>query len=211
VSGLSTLLRIGMLDGSLSGSGNTAALLDQFQMHLEQLGKDFKREVEIVRVPLCTTPTADVLNVISKTDALVFATGTYWDSWGSPLQRFLEEATETECSALWLGKPAAVLVSAHSVGGKGILSRLQGVLTTFGCWVPPLCGWYFTAANRLALDQTPSSARLQELQEDLWSTADLAIVAHNLLVALRIQPPTDPYKAWPVDRNSFRSLWVKRD
>lgn len=63
---------------------------------------------------------------LEKAAGFLFLTGTYWDSWGSPLQKFLEDATETEGSSLWLGKPCGVAVLMHSVGGKEVVSRLQG-------------------------------------------------------------------------------------
>lgn len=69
---------------------------------------------------------------LAEASGFVFVTGTYWDGWSSHLQRFLEEATHTEATSLWLGKPASVWVTAHSVGGKGVLSRLQGVLSSSG-------------------------------------------------------------------------------
>ena len=41
--------------------------------------------------------------VLAEADGFVFATGTYWDSWGSPLQKFLEETTAFEGTSVWLG------------------------------------------------------------------------------------------------------------
>ena len=77
---------------------------------------------------------------LEKSQGFVFVTGTYWDSWGSPLQKFLENVTDLEGSPAFLGKPAIVMVLNHSVGGKGVLSRLQGVLSTLGCLIPPMSG-----------------------------------------------------------------------
>jgi chromate reductase len=138
-------------------------------------------------------------------DALVFATGTHWDSWSSPLQKFLEDATPAEAGPLWLGKPAAVLVTEHSVGGKAVLSRLQGVLLTLGCSLPPLSGLVLSQAVQLARRHTPDPA----LADDFWSPDDLDVIAHNLLTAAR--QPRPAWRAWPVDRQHFSRPWLTSD
>ena len=110
-----------------------------------------------------------------------------------------------------MGKPAAVLVSAHSVGAKGVLSRLQGVLNTYGCMIPPMSGWLYTAATQLALDHPSPSPRMAQLREDLWNLEDLNRVAFNFLAAVRLSAsmPDLSWKAWPVDREDFRDRWVQ--
>jgi multimeric flavodoxin WrbA len=140
---------------------------------------------------------------ISKAQAFVFLTGTYWDSWGSPLQYFLEETTDWETSALWLGKPAAVLISMHSVGGKSVLSRLQGVLNTLGLSLPPLTGFAYSLAGHLA--QQSDNLHLP----DLWSMDDLKIVMHNLKIATNFFHDNNAkFKAWPVDKENFEAPWL---
>ena len=37
---------------------------------------------------------------LKAADGVIFVSGTYWDSWGSPLQAFLEKATELEGSSI---------------------------------------------------------------------------------------------------------------
>lgn len=137
--------------------------------------------------------------LLREANALLFITGTYWDSWSSYLQRFLEEATPTEATSLWLGKPAAVWVTAHSVGGKGVLSRLQGVLSTFGVLIPPMTGVVVTKANELAALHAPDAS------EDLFTTRDLDVSLHNLEQALRPHPA---YRAWEVERTDPMLRWV---
>jgi chromate reductase len=134
-------------------------------------------------------------------DAFVFATGTHWDSWSSPLQRFLEDATQAEASSLWLGKPVAGVVSEHSTGGKGVLSRLQGVLVTLGCWVPPLSGLVLARSGQLARRHAADEA------EDFWCMDDLPVVVENLLLAARL--PRVAWQTWPVDRSDFARIWVE--
>lgn len=181
------------IDGSLAGEhGNSAALLDAATGAL--------RGEEITRVSLAAAPGfAAHRAALAAADALVVATGTYWDSWSSHLQRFLEEATETEGTGLWLGKPAAVLVTAHSVGGKGVLSRLQGVLVTLGAQIPPMGGLVVSLVGERARERGGPGC------EDVWSAEDLDVVCHNLRECAR---GGRDFRAWTVDRGDPRRRWL---
>ncbi len=143
---------------------------------------------------------------LRQADGFVFLTGTYWDSWGSPLQKFFEDMTEFECGELWLNKPATAVVSMHSVGGKEVLSRLIGVLNTLGLWVPPVGGLVLSAVNELALNVSPADSA-PDLQDDLWRKEDLRLIAHNLLQALHSELQ---FRAWPVDRKNTEAVWFKK-
>jgi multimeric flavodoxin WrbA len=175
-------MKILIINGSLGGAGGNTAVM------LRRLEKEFQ-------------PRADLrtLELLAWCDGLVFSTGTYWDSWGSPLQKFLEEMTGTEATELWLGKPAAVLVTMHSVGGKAVLSRLQGVLNTLGCAIPPMSGFVYSLSNQLAL-ATPS-----DFADDFWRLDDLQSIAENLLRAAAARAV---YASWPVDRQDPRRRWI---
>ncbi len=190
--------RILLLNASLAGdTGNTAALLDHLAARLGP-------HAELSRLTLANTPGfAACQPALAAADALVIATGTHWDSWSSHLQHFLETATPAEGTALWLGKPVACLVSEHSVGGKGVLSRLQGVLLTLGCMLPPMSGLVLSLAAQTAAEHDPAAA------EDFWCADDLAILAHNLLAAAA-QARTTPanWLTWPVDRTGFDRRWI---
>lgn len=188
--------RIVIINGSVGGGrGSTATLLSRLRDHLTST---FDLE-EIVL-------TEDVeytkhLTTIGGAHGIVVGTGTYWDSWGSPLQRFLEAVTESEGGATWLGKPLAAVVTMHSVGGKGVLSRLQGVFNTFGCTIPPMTGIVYSYASHTLLE----TSEKPEMAEDLWSLDDLEIIAHNLTVAIEGQ---GHYRSWPVDLRKFRDRWL---
>lgn len=189
---LSLLPQVVVLNGSLGGNtGNTQQLLNALYQELE--GRAQISEVILKEM----TSFEALFSLINQSHAFIFATGTYWDSWGSPMQRFLEAATESEGTSLWLGKPAATLVTMHSVGGKGILSRLQGVQSTFGLLVPPMCGMTYSLANHLALQHPSTSA-------DFWSKDDLNVIASNLLSALTDRPV---WKTWTVDREDPHRKW----
>lgn len=189
-------MRILALDGSLGGDrGNSSVLLDAAITRLSA-------SATVERAVLARAPGFAVHRpALAAADALVVATGTYWDSWSSRLQHFLEEATPTEGTALWLGKPAAVLVTAHSVGGKGVLSRLQGVLSTFGALIPPMSGLVISRVGELARAHAGPDC------EDIWSPADLEVVCHNLLACARGERD---FLAWPVDRGDPSHRWLER-
>jgi multimeric flavodoxin WrbA len=181
-----------VLNGSLNPQqGNTAVLLERLISHLR-----LKTEVSVFNLK-DRAPGRDELE---KSKGFVFASGTYWDSWGSPLQKFLEDATAWEGTSVWLGKPAAVLISMHSVGGKGVLSRLQGVLSTLGLLIPPMSGMVYSAANHLAL-----RAESGEITEDLWNLEDLEVIAHNFLAALETRPA---WKAWKMHTGDPHLRWL---
>lgn len=138
---------------------------------------------------------------IAKASGFVFVTGTYWDSWGSPLQNFLENVTDLEATDSFLGKPAAVFVLNHSVGGKAILSRLQGVLSSFGCLIPPLSGMVYSLVTSLALKNRKSELH----KNDFWTLEDVEIILKNFELALKVKIS---WQTWPVDRKNFRKNWL---
>jgi chromate reductase len=215
--------RLLLLNASLAGdAGNTAVLLTRARRLLA-------RRATVEALTLAPRPDAVVSHVsalnarlrfgtglnpqllaaLSRADGLLIGTGTHWDSWSSVLQKFLEDVTPTEGTALWLGKPAAVVVSEHSTGGKGVLSRLQGVLVTLGCSIPPMSGLVLSRAALLATAHAPDPTTTN----DFWCEADLRVVCHNLAEAARVtQPGATPahprWRTWPVDRRDFAARWL---
>ena len=187
-----------LLNASLAGpEGNSARLLARVEARLAPHA--------ILPGAMLAGPGAQTFSglesLLRRADAFVFATGTHWDTWSSPLQKFLEDATPAEATGLWLGKPAAVLVSEHSTGGKGVLSRLQGVLVTLGCSIPPLSGLVLAKSARLAARAAAEDA------EDFWCAEDLDVVADNLLAAAR--QPRVTWRTWPVDRTDYARPWFE--
>lgn len=189
-------MRILALDGSLGGDhGNSSVLLDAATELL-------RSEATVERATLARAPGFVAHRAaLAAADAIVVATGTYWDSWSSPLQQFLEQATPSEGTELWLGKPAAVLVTAHSVGGKGVLSRLQGVLSTFGAQIPPMGGLVITRVGELARGHGGPDC------EDIWGLSDVEVVCHNLVACAR---GSRAFRAWTVDRGDPGRRWLER-
>jgi multimeric flavodoxin WrbA len=190
--------RVLVLNGALGGKGgNTASML-------ERTIKILRPHADVDVVTLVDEPDVSIiLPRFDAADAFLLATGVYWDSWGSPLQRFFEEATASEGTELWMGKPAAVIVTMHAVGGKAVLSRLMGVLNSFGAYVPPMSGMVYSLANQLS-SRPGNGAELEDLM-DLWCEEDLDVVCHNLVEAIQ---GTRRWKAWEVDRQDPRRQWM---
>lgn len=191
--------KILILNGSLGAhAGNTQLLIE----HIEKKIKTYDGETEIVHLNefLEKKLTLAELKIkLTNADGFIFTSGTYWDSWGSPMQYFLEATTEFEGTSLFLGKPAAVMITMHSVGGKGVLSRLQGVLNTQGILIPPMTGIVYSLAGKIALE-TQSS-----FSDDFWGLEDLEVVAHNLMTFINNK---HSYKAWAVDREDPKRVWI---
>lgn len=136
----------------------------------------------------------------AEADGVIFVTGTYWDSWGSPLQKLLEDMTHLEASPALMGKPAAVFVLMHSVGGKSVLSRLQGVLSTLGFLIPPMSGMVYSLVSDIALKTGSSFAK------DFWQKEDVGLILENLLIATDLR---NKWITWPVDKKDPRRRWLR--
>lgn len=187
-------MKILILNGSIHGdSGNCGVLI-------RQLSKK-QKEINWKVVSLAKTKFGPrLVKEINQADAVLCFTGTYWDSWGSPLQKFLEEATVLEACPEILGKPVGVCVLMHSVGGKAVLSRLQGVFSTMGFLIPPMSGMTYSLSGQVALKSKNSHAK------DFWCLDDLDVIVKNLVLAT--QAKTE-WQTWPVDRKNFRKKWVE--
>ncbi|CAM3133176.1 flavodoxin family protein [Rariglobus hedericola] len=187
--------RLLLINASLAGdAGNSAVFFDAARALLAP-----QADVKQLTLARDGTDLATLLPALAEADGFLFGTGTHWDSWSSLLQQFLENATPAEGTSVWLGKPTAVVVSEHSVGGKGVLSRLQGVLVTLGCSIPPMSGLVLSRAALIAVDHDAHAAR------DFWCRDDLSVVCHNLVEAAA---GTHHWQTWPVDREDFSARWA---
>lgn len=186
-----------ILNAGLGGSGgNSAVVVRRCCDLLSQLGA--AHESLVLRDAAPGTARA----ALERAERLVIVTGTYWGGCSSSLQQLLEELTPTEATELWLGKPAAVLVTAHQVGAQSVLFRLQGVLATLGCSIPPMSGVVISKLGEAL------RARAPELCDDMWGLEDVATALHNLL-AVPFAPSR--FRAWPVDRDHFAATWLEAD
>ena len=190
------MTRILILNGSPQGEkGNCAVLARKIVSLLPATTSS--SIVVLAKSPSLST----VKQKFKKADAVIFLTGTYWDSWGSPLQKFLEDITDLEATPELLGKPCAVFVLMHSVGGKGVLSRLQGVLSSMGLLIPPMSGMVYSLAADLALQ-----AGGHEQEADFWQLDDISRILKNLLISTKIKAS---WAAWPVDKEDPRRRWLR--
>lgn len=187
-------MQILILNGSPSGQkGNCARLI-------KSISKSFsKKELKVIHLASIKNWNS-LTKEIHKSSGFIFVTGTYWDSWGSPLQQFLENTTDLEGTKAFVGKPAAVFVLNHSVGGKGVLSRIQGVLSTLGCLIPPMSGMVYSLVTKLAVNNSKSKNK-----DDFWTLDDVDMILENFKLALEIKTV---WKVWPVDRKNFRKNWL---
>lgn len=182
------MTHLAALDGSLRpGSGNSARALDLTCAALPGA-------VTVDRIALAAYrgTVTEMATRLRAADGLLFATGTYWGSWGSPLQQFLEVMTAHEATDVFLGKPASVLVTMDSTGGSEVAARLAATLVCLGCWTPPL-GWMALSRVGTELGRLAPGAT-----GDVWTSGDLAVLAANLATAAGT--PRAAWRAWSVER-----------
>lgn len=178
------MTRLLLLNGSLRGaSGNTGRLLDEARRRTPI-------DVDVTALDLASyAGTVEVLvEEVRSADALLFGTGVYWGTWGSPLQRFLEVMTAYELTDVFLGKPAGVVLSMDSVGGSDAGQRLLGVLSNLGAFIPP-CSMVVVSRVGAAVAETPGN-------EDVWQLSDISVLVDNLITATQV--PRALWRPWPV-------------
>jgi chromate reductase len=178
--------RLLLLNGSLRGSaGNTAALLARVE---RASGEHWQTDT------VCLADYAGSVEALAErllaADAFLIGSGVYWGSWGSPLQRFLEVISAYELSPCFLGKPAAAVISADSVGGLDVAQRLLGAFSLMGCLLPPLSCVVVSRVACAAAASDPDS------NEDVWQIDDLEVVVRNLALAQSLRGL--PWATWPV-------------
>lgn len=192
--------KILIINGSLGGAtGNTNVLINECCKLISE--KNFSTDVIHLHDFFSTHADNSFLLLkkeLQSADGFLFTSGTYWDSWGSPMQRFLETITDLEATDVLMGKACAVVITMHSVGGKEVLSRLQGVLNTMGLLIPPMSGLVYALSTHLALQSQNDFAK------DFWSKDDLEIVLHNLSAGIHGEKT---FMAWPVDKKDPTRLW----
>ena len=184
-----------ILNGGLAGSaGNSHVVALHAARWLVQRG--IEHELSVLR----DADHGQVARAIARAERLVFVSGTYWGGFSSLLQRLFEELTPTEGTEHWLGKPAAFFVTAHQVGGQGVLWRLQGVASMLGCLLPPMSGVVITKVSEQL------RARAPELCADVWGLGDVEVALHNLMAA---PPSRGQFAAWQVDRDHYADRWLE--
>lgn len=188
---------ISLIDGSLGG-GNTSHLFDIIEQKIGNAGAGTNRFALIDN-----KFDINLFNRLKYADAWIIGTGTYWDSWGHPLQEFLEWITPWEGHDDILGKPVGIVVTAHSVGAKGIVSRLQGALSSMGILIPPMSGLVISMASELAIKASKDTW----MENELWNIDDLDIMIHNIILASQVK---EHWKTWKTGgEDSCSKVWIK--
>lgn len=179
---------ITIINGSLGGrTGNTNNLILKVKKII--LKENSHSKVKIIHL----SPHFDWLKVkryIKSSNILIFCTGTYWDSWGSPMQHLFEKMTQIEGKKHLLGKPAGAIVTMHSVGGKEVVSRILGNLVSLGCTIPPFAGFAYAYSDHVAHKLRTSG---NKLLDDVWHIDDLVAFVHNLFESYY---GTKDFKVW---------------
>jgi len=168
-----------IINGSLRGDkGNSQALAEQARSLIAArpgaaaeilLLAGLQARVEVVYGQLCGY------------DGFLVISGVYWNSWSSPLQRFLEVVTAFELSPAFWGKPVACAVSMDSVGGSDVAARLHAAFSGLGCWCPPCATLVLSRVGQEAIKA--SEGKANNPNDDVWRPDDLEIVVANLVTA----------------------------
>lgn len=195
-----------VINGAIGGrSGNTFMLLKKIKKMILKTHDDVRVKTIHLQPTFCWN---GVKRNIKKADCLIFATGTYWDSWGSPMQLLFEKMTVLEGSKYLVGKPACAVVTMHSVGGKEVCSRILGNLVSLGCMIPPFAGFAYSYADHVA-HKTRTSGR--RLLDDVWHIQDLQTLLNNLIKAACVDNKPQ-YEVWDfLDTTAFdpTTVWLK--
>jgi NAD(P)H-dependent FMN reductase len=178
-------LKVLALNGAIRGdAGNTARALAHAQTLTLRGGHTWQQ----IDLSTFSGRISGLHDALIEADAWLIASGVYWGSWGSPLQRFLEVLTPLEGTPI-LGKPIGVLLTCDSTDGMTIAARLSGVLASFGCLVPPCSTVVLSRVTDTTLRLAPEEG------DDLWRKDDLATVLHNLAAATGLRAR---FRAWPI-------------
>ncbi len=182
-------LRLLALNGSVRGDDGDAA-------EALKAALAFAGDVDVAPVTLATYrgTVEAMVQLLTDADALLIATGTYWGSWGSPLQRFLEVMTPLEATPAFLGKPAACVVTMDSVGGVDIGTRLLGALGMMGCCTAPF--------PLVVLSRVGFAVQGKPGFDDVWQPRDLEVTVTNLIASARAtrQTRASANASWTVDK-----------
>jgi chromate reductase len=183
--------KILIINGSIRGqAGNSWALASRAARYL-QTELDTAATVFTLTDPKGSI--REVYDMLVGFDGFLVVTGVYWNSWSSPLQRFIEVATAFENTAAFWGKPVACGVSMDSVGGLEVASRLQGVFGGLGCWSPPCSTLVLSRVGQEAI--AASAGQVDDINEDVWRMDDLEVILKNLVRAAHIS--RGEWVAWP--------------
>lgn len=172
------------LNGSLRGNaGNTHRFLSRAARHVGG-----RAQIDSLTLADYAGTTEQLLASLRQADAFLLGSGVYWNSYGSPMQRFLEVVTGWEATDVFIGKPAGVVLGMDSVGGMEVAARLLSVLNLFGCIAPPFAAVVLSRVGQQVSEGSNT--------KDVYAEDDVCTLADNLLLAA--QPPKPSWVSWEV-------------
>src|SRR5688572_4248486 len=187
----STAKNILIINGSLRGTiGNSFAVAKRAE---QMLVNDLRQQATLLTLTDALPTINGVYELLAGCDGFLVVTGVYWNNWSSPLQRFVEVATDFENTPAFFGKPVACAVTMDSVGGIEVAARLQAVFGGLGCWSPPCSTVVLSRTGQEAM--AASAGKEDDPNEDVWRMDDLHIVLKNLVTAAAL--PRNNWLAWP--------------
>jgi multimeric flavodoxin WrbA len=208
-------INIALINGSLHGdsdNSNTLMLLRLAERELLKRGAEVTLiSPELVQFSLgnqqqsmYVLDSEKVIAAIQKADGIIISSGSHWGQSSSTSQKFIEDATPTEGTSAWLGKPVGIIISEHSTGGQAILSNLMLTLNNYGALIPPQAGMVFSRSGQEA------KKRGEQWAEDVWGPDDIGSICDKIVVYAKNRNVVK-LESWPVDHDSesFHSRWVK--
>lgn len=181
------LILNGSIRGELGNSGALAKMAEKF------LTVKLSSMVSILTLSEPKPSVGEVYNLLAGSNGFLIISGTYWNGYGSPLQRFIEVFTSFENSPAFFGKPIACAVSMDSVGGAEVASRIHAAFSGLGCWSPPCSTLIVSRVAQGAVQA--SEGTINDPNEDVWRVDDIEIVLKNLVTATTLQ--NDRWISWP--------------
>ena len=171
--------KILIINGSIRGNrGNSGALA---KIAEALITSNLAATASIIHLAEPKPSIKEVYDLLTRSDGFLIVTGTYWNNWGSPLQRFIEVATAFENSPAFFGKPLACAITMDSVGGVEVAARIQAVFSGLGCWSPPCSTVVISRVGQEAI--LASKEQMEDANEDVWRVTDLNIILKNLITA----------------------------
>jgi len=193
-----------IINGAIGGkNGNTGSLIKKIRKKINKIDPNIKIKILHLHKDFFWPK---VRHIIKESDALIFCTGTYWDSWGSNMQQLFEKMTEIEGKKHLLGKPAGVIVTMHSVGGKEVASRMQGVLCSMGCVLPPFSAFAYIYADHVAHQ---SRYLGKKLLDDVWHIEDLQAFLSNIIKYAKDEKDWQVWDFLDTEAYNPTSVWLK--
>ncbi|MDQ4140111.1 MAG: NAD(P)H-dependent oxidoreductase [Bacteroidota bacterium] len=180
-----------IINGSIRGNqGNSWAISKIAEQYLIS---ELSTTASILTVSEPMPSIKEVYDLLNSIDGFLIVSGTYWNNWSSPLQRFIEIISTFENSPAFFGKPLACAVTMDSVGGAEVASRIHAAFSGLGCWSPPCSTLVISRVGQEAI--SASKGKVDDPNEDVWRVEDLQIVLKNLITATFL--PNDRWVSWP--------------